>query len=119
MTDPAPSAQVADTATTLPSTPQDGETAPMGEAGKTVSKSDASSIGTESGQGVASDGASKGAAADEGAEGASAAAETTTGKRPPRPPGSIRQGRKAKRKAGWEHKKALVKERKKAERERR
>lgn len=41
------------------------------------------------------------------------------GKRPPRPPGSIRQGRKDKRKAGWEAKKALVKEKKRAAREQR
>lgn len=41
------------------------------------------------------------------------------GKRPPRPPGSIRQGRKDKRKAGWEAKKALAKEKKRAARERR
>lgn len=41
------------------------------------------------------------------------------GKRPPRPPGSIRQGRKDKRKAGWEAKKALAKEKKRAAREQR
>ena len=41
------------------------------------------------------------------------------GERPPRPPGSIRQGRRDKRKAGWEAKKALAKEKKRAKRERR
>lgn len=40
-------------------------------------------------------------------------------RRPPRPPGSIRQIRREKRRAGWVAKKALAKERKREEREQR
>lgn len=46
-------------------------------------------------------------------------ADNLTTTRPPRPPGSIRQARRDKRKAGWERKKALVKEAKREKRERR
>lgn len=120
MTDHAPSAQASDTAPThLVSTPQGGESAAMGEAGRTVSNNAAPLLEEGNGQGVDGRGARKDAVTDEGTESAGAAAETTTGTRPPRPPVSIRQGRKDKRRAGWEHKKALMKERKRAERERR
>lgn len=44
---------------------------------------------------------------------------TGSGTRPPRPPGSIRQGRREKRKAGWAAKKLLAKQKKAEERERR
>lgn len=117
MTDHEPSAQAADRV--IVSTPQGGETAAMGEAGRTVSNNAAPLLEEGSGQDFNDGGAPKDAVSDEGTESAGAAAETTTGTRPPRPPVSIRQGRKDKRRAGWEHKKALVKERKRAERERR